>query len=204
MPTPPVAEMPAAAPPRLDCHGATHVGRVRERNEDHFAVVALQHAARLLQTSLDDPGILQRLARPSAHVFLVADGVAGTAGGEEASRLAVGTIIEYLSEAASCYHGLDIGREQEFMDRLSGGVERAHRRLIEIYGAQRGPATTLTMVTLVWPRAYVVHVGDSRGYLLRRGRLRQFTKDQTMGDLFVDIGRLSKEQAEKLGLFNTL
>ena len=49
-----------------------------------------------------------------------------------------------------------------------------------------------------------MHVGDSRGYLLRRGRLRQFTKDQTMGDLFVDIGRLSKEQAEKLGLFNTL
>ena len=204
MPMPPVAEMPATAAPRLDCHGATHVGRVRPRNEDHFAIVALQHAARLLQTSLDDPGILERLARPAAHVFLVADGVAGTAGGEEASRLAVGTIIEYMSEAASCYHGMDTGREQEFMDRLSAGVERAHRRLIEIYGAQRGPATTLTMVTLVWPRAYVVHVGDSRGYLLRRGRLRQFTKDQTMGDLFVDIGRLSEEQAEKLGLFNTL
>jgi protein phosphatase len=60
------------------------------------------------------------------------------------------------------------------------------------------------MVTLVWPRAYVVHVGDSRGYLLRRGKLRQFTTDQTLGDLFVDIGKVSEEQARKQGLYNVL
>jgi protein phosphatase len=196
--------VPALAPPRLDYHGASHVGKVRERNEDHFAIMALQHSARLLLTNLDDTGMVQRLSRPDAHVFMAADGVGGLAGGEEASRLAVGTIMEYLSEAASCYRGTDVGQEQEFMDRLSAGVERAHRRLIETYGAERGPATTLTMVTLVWPRAYVVHVGDSRGYVLRRGRLRQFTADQTMGDLYVNIGRGSEEQAEKLGLYNIL
>jgi PPM family protein phosphatase len=49
-----------------------------------------------------------------------------------------------------------------------------------------------------------VHVGDSRGYFLRRGRLRQFTRDQTMGDLYVDIGRGSEEQAAKAGLYNIL
>jgi len=198
------ADVPALAPPRLDYYGASHVGKVRERNEDHFAIMALQHSARLLLTNLDDTGMVQRLSRPDAHVFMAADGVGGLAGGEEASRLAVGTIMEYLSEAASCYRGTDVGQEQEFMDRLSAGVERAHRRLIETYGAERGPATTLTMVTLVWPRAYVVHVGDSRGYVLRRGRLRQFTADQTMGDLYVNIGRGSEVQAEKLGLYNIL
>lgn len=198
------ADVPALAPPRLDYHGASHVGRVREKNEDHFAIMALQHSARLLLTNLDDTGMVQRLSRPDAYVFMAADGVGGLAGGEEASRLAVGTIMEYLSEAASCYRGTDVGQEQEFMDRLSAGVERAHRRLIATYGAERGPATTLTMVTLVWPRAYVVHVGDSRGYVLRRGRLRQFTADQTMGDLYVNIGRGSEEQAEKLGLYNIL
>jgi serine/threonine protein phosphatase PrpC len=198
------ADVPAHAPPRLDYYGASHVGKVRERNEDHFAIMALQHSARLLLTNLDDTGMVQRLSRPDAHVFMAADGVGGLAGGEEASRLAVGTIMEYLSEAASCYRGTDVGQEQEFMDRLSAGVERAHRRLIQTYGAERGPATTLTMVTLVWPRAYVVHVGDSRGYVLRRGRLRQFTADQTMGDLYVNIGRGSEEQAEKLGLYNIL
>jgi protein phosphatase len=198
------AETAGAASPRLDCHGATHAGKVRSKNEDHFAIVALQHAARLLQTSLEDTTFLDRLARPAAHVFLAADGVAGLAGGEEASRLAVGSLVEYLSEAANCYQGTDVGQEQAFIDRLSAGVERAHRRLHERYGTTHGPATTLTMVTLVWPRAYVVHVGDSRGYLLRRGRLRQFTTDQTMGDLFVDIGKASEEQARKLGLFNIL
>jgi len=198
------AEMAGAAPPRLDCHGASHTGRVRSRNEDHFAIVALQHHARLIQTSLEDTAFLERLARPAAYVFLAADGVAGLAGGEEASRLAVGTLVEYLSEAANCYQGPDVEGEQEFIDRLSAGVERAHRRLHERYGTKHGPATTLTMVTLVWPRAYVVHVGDSRGYLLRRGRLRQFTADQTMGDLFVDIGKASEEQAKKLGLYNIL
>jgi PPM family protein phosphatase len=197
-------DMSGAVAPRLDCHGASHVGRVRTNNEDHFAIVALQHGARLLQTNLEDTSVLDRLARPAAHVFIAADGVAGLVGGEQASGLTVGTMVEYLSEAANCYQGMDAGREQEFIDRLTAGVERAHRRLIEMYGTKGGPATTLTMVTLVWPRAYVVHVGDSRGYLLRRGRIRQFTVDQTMGDLFVDIGRTSEEQAKKLGLYNIL
>jgi protein phosphatase len=203
--TPTAAETRRAAPPALDCHGATHPGRVRGTNEDQFAIVALQHAARFVQTSLDDIALLERLARPAAHVFIAADGVGGTKGGEEASRLAVTGTVEYLAEVATCYQGTDAAREQEFIDRLTAGVERAHRRLLERYGeGGRGPATTFTMVTLVWPRAYVVHVGDSRGYLLRRGKLRQFTTDQTLGDLFVDIGKVSEEQARKQGLYNVL
>jgi len=204
VPTRADADTPRGAPPRVDYHGVSHVGRVREKNEDHFAIMALEHSARLLMTNLEEDGVVRRLSRPDAHVFIAADGVGGRAGGEEASRLAIGTMAEYLTEAANCYRGTDVGREQEFMDSLSAGVERAHRRLIETYGAKRGPATTLTMVTLVWPRAYVVHVGDSRGYFLRRGRLRQFTKDQTMGDLYVDVGRGSEEQAAELGLYNVL
>jgi len=198
------ADVSGAAPPRLDCHGSSHVGRVRSNNEDRFAIIALQHAARLLQTNLGDTSILERLERPVAHVFIAADGVGGAAGGEEASSLAVGTIVEYLSEAANCYRGTDAAREQEFIDHLTSRVEEANSRLVAEYGRTGGPATTLTMVTLVWPRAYVVHVGDSRGYFLRRGRLRQFTADQTMGDLLVDIGELSEEQAAKRGLYNIL
>ena len=204
MQTSPEADVRRAAAPRVDCHAASHVGRVRARNEDRFAIVALQHAARFLQTNLQDSDIVERLARPAAYVFIAADGVSGLAAGDEASQLAVGTMVEYLSEAADCYQGTDAAREQEFMDRLTAGVERAHERIVETYGAGRGPATTLTMVTLVWPRAYVVHVGDSRGYVLRGGRIRQFTSDQTMGELLVDIGSVTEEEAEKRGLNNTL
>jgi PPM family protein phosphatase len=199
-----MADMTDIVPPRVDYHGASHPGKLRPTNEDHFAILALQHTARFLQTSLEEAGIVERLSRPDAHVFLAADGVGGRAGGEEASRSAIATLAEYLAEAASCYRGEDAAQEQEFIDRLTAGVERAHQRLVETYGPGRAPATTLTMVTLVWPRAYVVHVGDSRGYVLRRGRLRQFTKDQTMGDLYVDIGRGSEEQAQKLGLYKML
>ena len=60
------------------------------------------------------------------------------------------------------------------------------------------------MVTLVWPRAYVVHVGDSRGYVVRSGKIRQFTSDQTMGDLFVEIGVVTEEQATKRGMYDVL
>jgi protein phosphatase len=190
--------------PRVDCHGASHVGKVRDRNEDRFAIVALDHAARLIQSNLDEGDIVERLARPAAHVFIAADGVGGVAAGDQASRIAVGTMVEYLSEVANCYQGTDAAREQEFMDRLTAGVERAHGRLIEAYGGGRGPATTLTLVALVWPRAYIVHVGDSRGYVLRRGRIRQFTADQTIGDLFVDIGAVTEEQATKRGMYNVL
>ena len=196
---------PTATAPAVDCHGLSDVGRVRENNEDHFAILALERGARILHTNLDDTAIHARLGRPVAHVFIAADGVGGVSGGEDASRLAVGTMVEYLAEAAGCYQGMDVGQEHEFMDRLTAGVERAHNRLQERYGtAGRGPATTFTMVTLVWPRAYIVHVGDSRGYLLRRGRVRQFTSDQTVGDLFVDIGKVTEEQATKMGLYNML
>jgi len=204
VPALPEADTRRAAAPRVDSHGVSHVGKVRARNEDRFAIVALHHAARLLQSNLEDGGVLERLARPMAHVFIVADGVSGLAAGDEASGLAVGTMLEYLSEAANCYQGTDAALEQEFIDRLTAGVERAHGRLVETYGAGRGPATTMTMVTLVWPRAYVVQIGDSRGYFLRQGRIRQFTSDQTMGDLLVDIGSVTEEQAVRRGLYDTL
>lgn len=194
----------SAARAPIDCHGLSHAGRVRPNNEDHFAIVALQRGVRVLHTNLEDAQAVERLARPAAHVFIVADGVAGSRGGEEASGLAVGSIVQYLGEAAHCYDAADPASEQGFIDTLSAGVERAHRSLVERHGPRHGPSTTLTMVTLVGPRAYVVHVGDSRGYLLRGGRLRQFTKDQTMGDLFVDIGRGTAEQASERGLYDIL
>ena len=83
-------------------------------------------------------------------------------------------------------------------------MERGHERLKEMFQTQGGPATTVTLVTLVWPRAYVIHVGDSRGYFFRNGRLKQFTRDQTMGNYLVDIGAVTEQHAQKAGLYNVL
>ena len=192
-----------AALPRLDCHGLSHVGKVRQTNEDHFVIMTLQKSVHLLHSNLEDVGVIDRLCRPEAHIFVAADGVGGVVGGRVASGLALSSLVEYTAEAVSCYHGVNADREHEFIDQLTAAVDRAHQRLKEAFG-ERGPATTLTMVTLVWPRAYVVHVGDSRGYYLRRGRLRQFTADQTIGDIVVDRGKMTEQQATQMGLYNIL
>ena len=53
------------------------------------------------------------------------------------------------------------------------------------------------MAVLVWPRAYLLHVGDSRAFYLHKGRLKQLTRDQTTGEYMVDAGAWTEEQARK-------
>ena len=189
---------------RVDAHGLSHAGKVRTVNEDHFAIMTLQKAVQLRATNLQDTALLDRLRKPEVHIFIVADGVGGGVGGKIASGVAVKSVVEYLAEAVGCVQDFNVDRENAFLETLSQAVERGHNRLKEMFQTQGGPATTLTMVTLVWPRAYVIHVGDSRGYYLRGGSLRQFTRDQTMGNYLVDIGAVTEQHAEKAGLYNVL
>ena len=195
---------PPARTTRVSAFGLSHAGKVRPANEDHFAIMTLHKSVQLRSTNLQDTSIVDRLRRPEVYMLVVADGVGGAVGGKLASGLAVKSVVEYLAEAVGCVQDFDVEREQMFLDHLSRAVERGHDRLKEMFTQQGGPATTLTMVTLMWPRAYVVHVGDSRGYYLRRGTLKQFTRDQTMGDYLVDIGAVTEQHAQKAGLYNVL
>ena len=189
---------------RVDSAGLSHAGKVRPTNEDHFAIMTLQRTLQLRATNLQDIAVLDRLRRPEITVMIVADGVGGAAGGKIASGVAVRSVVEYAGEAVGCVEDMDVDREHTYLDHLSRAGERGHDRLKEMFQTQGGPATTLTMVTLIWPRAYVVHVGDSRGYYLRNGKLKQFTRDQTMGDYLVDIGAVTEQHAQKAGLYNVL
>ena len=189
---------------RVEAFGVSHEGKVRAGNEDHFAIVSAQRTVQVRATNVQDTSLLDRARRPEIYLMVVADGVGGAVGGKVASSVAVRAVIEYLGEAVGCVQDFDVEREQAFLDHLSHAVERGHERLKEMFQVQGGPATTLTMVTLIWPRAYVVHVGDSRGYYLRNGVLKQFTRDQTMGDYLVDIGAVTEQHAAKAGLYNVL
>ena len=189
---------------RIDATGLSHPGKVRSVNEDHFAIMTLQKAVQLRATNLNDTTLLERLRKPEVYILVVADGVGGGTGGKIASSVAVRSVVEYLAEAVGCVRDFDAEHENAFLDQLSHAVERGHTRLKEMFQTQGGPATTLTMMTLVWPRAYVVHVGDSRGYFLRRGTLKQVTRDQTMGNYLVDIGAVTEQHAQKAGLYNVL
>lgn len=200
---PAVPLRPATRAVRVDCTGLTHTGRVRSANEDHFVIATMRKAVEIADTNVDDRGVFSDLQAPSAHLLVVADGVGGRSGGRVASGMAVQTIVQYLTEAVGCYQRMDVNAEQEFLDHLTTAVQRAHDHIQSEFGGG-GPATTVTMVTLVWPRAYLVHVGDSRAYYMRAGRLRQITQDQTMGDLMVDIGVMKEDEARKGGLFDVL
>jgi len=191
-------------PIQIEAAGFSHAGNVRPTNEDHFAIMTIQKSVRLRATNLQDTTILDGMCGPEVHIFVVADGIGGTAEGKLASGVAVRSVIEYLAEAINCVKEFDFEQEQTFLDTLSTAVWRGHERLKEIFPARGGAATTLTMVTLVWPRAYVVHAGDSRGYFMRNGVLKQFTRDQTMGDDLVDRGAVTEQQARKAGWYNVL
>jgi serine/threonine protein phosphatase PrpC len=184
----------------MDAFGLTDVGKVRTSNEDHFVIASVRKSMELHHTSIVDQGPFERMRSAEARLFVVADGVGGRPGGELASGTAVQALLEYMAQIAGSFNNLDVDREQEFLDRLEAAVQQAHEGILRELGAGgHGPATTLTMVMLVAPRAYVVHVGDSRAYYLHAGRLRQITRDQTTGQYMVDLGAWTEAQAARAG-----
>jgi protein phosphatase len=189
----------------IDIFGTTHPGKVRTANEDQFFVASLHKSMRVRQTSLEDLAAFARLHGSFAYLLVVADGVGGIKGGKLASGTAVEALAEHIGQTIGCYYNFDVEKEHEFLEQLERAVEHSHERVREaLVRDGRGPATTLTLVALVWPRAYVVHVGDSRVYYLRRGRLKQLTRDQTAYEELVDQGVMTEEQARRAGLRNVL
>jgi protein phosphatase len=189
----------------IESYGISHTGNVRSVNEDHFVTAMLQRSVQLRQTNLDDTHVFDRLSGPRAYLYAVADGVGGSAGGRVASAITVASIVEYLGEAVGWYNGYGSDYAKDFPEHLRTACQRAHEHLVETFRlhTRGGPATTLTLAMIVWPRAYIVHVGDSRVYHLRGEVLRRLTRDQTVGEVLVSQG-MPKEKVEQAGLYNVL
>lgn len=190
----------------VDIFGMCHLGLVRKENQDHFLVASLHKSMQLHQTTLPNEGLGSLVSGARGYVFLVADGVGSTPWGEQASGSALRAIADYV------IHGMDVeampdeDHDHRMVDRLRRSVEHGHQAIKDAGEAEgkRGMATTLTMVTIHWPRAYVIHVGDSRGYRLRQGVLTQVTKDQTMAQAMIDAGALTPAAAEQSRLKHIL
>ncbi len=117
-------------------------------------------------------------------LFAVADGMGGHRGGEVASRLAVETLEKLFKEGAG---------------DLPDQVQEANRVVFERSVLDRkvaGMGTTLTAALVEGDRVRLAHVGDSRAYLLRDGKLRLLTEDHTLVHRMVSEGEISKEEAE--------
>lgn len=200
-----------AAPPTprdedLDFFGITHPGLVRPENQDNYLVCTLHKTARVRATSLPHPELFEMPSQRIASFGMVADGVGGTRGGEEASRAAVEAIAEYVTHTMRSYYAADTSDEHAFLVALQEAAERSHahvlRRASES-GTNEG-ATTLTLYIAVWPTLYLLQIGDSRAYRFREGRLEQLTRDQTVAQELVDSGLLPRERAERSPLSHVL
>ena len=183
----------------VDAFGLTDRGRLRDANEDHFVIAQVNKSVEVRQTSLPPDDVGRQFESAAAYLFAVADGVGGRPEGDLASGRTLSAMLTYLAKAAQCFQGLDAHAEEVLLEKLEAAVRDVHEGLVEEYGGitSKLPATTLTMVLLVWPRAYHIQVGDSRAYVRRGNRLQRLTRDQTLGEYMVSLGAWTDEQAAK-------
>jgi len=191
----------------IDSWGATHTGKVRPDNQDHFFLGALTRGVTTQRTSLDPEAETSRFMERLASLAVVADGVGGEGGGEEAARRAVEGLVSSVSRF---FHEAE-SRERDDPDVFSRLLHEAtlavHESLLEQrerVGRERRFATTVTLFLGLWPHAYLLQVGDSRCYVFRDGHLTQITRDQTLAEELVDAGVLTRTVAERTRWANVL
>lgn len=163
----------------LEAWLSTDVGVVRDHNED------------------------SAFMEPVKGFFIVADGMGGHAAGEVASAMAVETVKNTLDEATAeiaefVKAPTDAGRRQ-LVQLLQSAVLGAHQAVFQRGQAEpdkQGMGTTLDVVLIAGPEAFVAHVGDSRTYLIRDGRTSQITTDHTVAEVLVIEGKLTIEEAQ--------
>ncbi len=176
----------------VNAYGQTDTGEVREQNQDHFLIAALHRQLDVLQSSLGAEVTAELCHQTQGWVFVVADGMGGHAGGAEASALTVETSLKYLRNLLPLFLRMDLERPDLAEEALRSVAYLCHEDVLD-HAAAAPPnesqmGTTLTLAFVLWPELFVVHVGDSRCYLLRDGRMRQITRDHTMAQEMIDGG----------------
>lgn len=165
--------------------GMTDVGLEREQNQDTFVIADLGSG------EVSDPcGEVNLIVDGTGYLLLVCDGMGGAAAGEVAAQIAAGAIRKELVDA-----GDDVSAHPQAA--LGDAVVVANRAILNEAKARpsrRGMGTTCT-AAIVLPRSLTVaQVGDSRGYLLRDGKLWLLTKDQSLANQLLDAGVLTAQQ----------
>ncbi|OBH08603.1 serine/threonine protein phosphatase [Mycobacterium sp. E2699] len=123
-----------------------------------------------------------------ARLLALADGMGGHAAGEVASQL----VIAALAHLDDDEPGGDLLAKLDSAVRAGNAAIAAQ---VEMEPDLEGMGTTLTAILFDGNRIGLVHIGDSRGYLLRDGELTQITKDDTFVQTLVDEGRITREEA---------
>jgi protein phosphatase len=191
---------------RVDIGALTHIGHVRTNNEDHFFVARATRGLETMLTSLPAGDVPERSDEIN-HVMVIADGMGGHAAGEVASRMAISALVDLALDIPDWIFWVDAEHASEIQRRARETVQRVGSLLLERGrqdSALRGMGSTLTCVRSYGRDLMVVHVGDSRAYLLRAGRLERLTRDHTYAQMLVDTGHLSPDDVTRSGLRHML
>jgi len=158
----------------IEISSQSDIGCQRINNEDSFGYWEPE----------DDQQFLRK-----GRLVVVADGMGGYEGGQEASRLAVETLVAVYR---------DFGGDNP-QDALVEALQTAHERIRQYsfaHPALRGMGTTCTAAAIVQDALYYVHVGDTRLYLIRDGQITQVTRDHSYVGRLVESGMISPQEAE--------
>ena len=134
-------------------------------------------------------------------LFIVADGMGGHLGGEEASKTAIETSSLFIINSLESHHTPDI---QAILD------EAVNKSAQEVFSQSkscpnlRGMGTTLSMMAIMNNQAFIAHIGDSRIYCLRDNKLKLLTADHSLVNEQVMAGLLSEDDARKSSLRNII
>jgi protein phosphatase len=160
---------------RIIAWPATDVGRVRSHNEDSHLVDA------------------------ELGLYLVADGMGGHAGGAHASQLCVDVVDKVVRRGVEALRSVPAQhRNAAIAELLCAAASEASARIFDQAAADhrlQGMGTTLTGMLLYGSRGYVVHVGDSRAFLMRGGTCRQLTNDHSWLNEQLQAGLITAEEA---------
>jgi serine/threonine protein phosphatase PrpC len=163
---------------RLRADAMTDVGKVREHNED--SVLAFE----CKRDSLIDPA--------QTFLYVVADGMGGSAAGEVASAIAVETIRNYVESKMASSRAVGVSAI------LQEALEQANSKIIEYQTAHpeaRSMGSTAVAALVEPPEAAIAWVGDSRAYICDGRGLRQLSKDHSLVQRLVEIGQITPEEA---------
>ncbi len=190
----------------VDVYALSHPGKVRKSNQDRFLLATINKRVNIVSSNLDEedrlPGGDERLA----YLAMVADGVGGGTGGEQASATTLETLMQYVNDSLLVFYSAR-SDEAGFTELLQAAAMRAHeavKKRRQEQGVLGTMATTLTLYFGIWPVYYLLQLGDSRYYLYRDGKLRQVTRDQTMAQDLVDEGVMTRAAAAKTPMANVL
>ncbi len=162
---------------KVESYGISNVGMKRGQNEDNY------------------------LVNESLGLYVVADGMGGHVGGEFASKMAVTTVEEVLAQLSQSQGKppAEISKDVSHGEKLKFAIREASRRIFDqaLYDESlRGMGTTIVAMILHKTKAYVAHVGDSRGYLIREGKIEQITQDHSLVGEQIRAGILSPDDVK--------